>query len=77
MNDLDWPRLKEYKCPRPACGWKLQFNGLLSSDITCTNPHCLFRIGDDRMQEILKSMTKKRAPYEPRVEEELNGLPRL
>lgn len=66
-----------YECPRAACGWKLQYGGLLSSDITCTNPHCLFRISDERMQELLKKMTRKRAPFEPKFEEEINGLPRL
>lgn len=74
---MNWPALKEYKCPRPACGWPLKFNGLLSSDVTCTNAHCLFKISDERMQEIIKNMTRPRRKFETPVEQELEGLPRL
>lgn len=75
MDTLNWPALKTYDCPR--CGWKLRFASLLSSDVVCTNLHCLFKASDEKVQEILTKMTKKRSRFEAPVEEELNGLPRL
>jgi hypothetical protein len=74
--NMIWSRLKENRCPRPDCGKLLETHGMLSDDTTCSNPHCLFKIGTVKLESMVTAMRRKEMrEYNP--EENLSDLNNL
>lgn len=61
---MNWPALLQYQCPK--CGSKLNSEGLLDTKLFCSAPFCDFKIGEAKMNEILKNLSKKNGRnYDP------------
>lgn len=53
-----WEKLKDWKCPK-CTTHMLQENGMLSDNLTCTNPFCDFKIKKTKFEEIVARLYKK------------------
>ena len=61
---MNWDNLADNRCPR--CGCKMESHGMLSEFRTCTDPHCLYKIREDKFAELSGKMrTRRESNYDP------------
>ena len=61
---MNWDNLADHRCPR--CGSKLESHGMLADFLTCTDPHCLYKINQEKFAELSRKMKSRRdAMYDP------------
>jgi hypothetical protein len=55
---MNWDNLADSRCPR--CSSKLESHGLLADFMTCSEPHCLYKINTEKFAEISGRMKARR-----------------
>lgn len=73
-NTMNWENLGDCRCPR--CSAKLETHGMLGDFYSCTDKHCLFKIGAEKFAEMSgRIRTRREASYDP--DENLSALNNL
>lgn len=73
---MNWEKLKEQRCPRS--GHKLESGTPFIDEFKCSDPHCMFKISEERFGEIVSSLYKKEdKKYVYNAEQNLEDLNNL